>query len=349
MNSYTWRAAIIRSDLGPTTRHVLLTLSCHINDAGEPTYPSTLLLSDECGLSERAVVTHLKLAASLGWLTVSKHGYAGQGWARNQYRPRTPDGFVPRPAPVRKGTEAGSVPSDEKLSTEALNDVQYVEGEGTEGRSVPSGEALNVTTEGTERGDKKALNDVQSNYPLELPKELPKVARAKRKAVDKAFEQLWAVYPRKVSKDAALKAYRKLDPDEALQAVLLAAVEKQAASQAWTKDGGTFVPHASTWLNGRRWTDEVPEESPEGETGGAQSAAEPWYRRWSGITEKGAQVFRAFKEGEDPLRYKVNVFKRAGEGKWRDELMNELQRTKNSLYADIHQYIYGHPPIGDAA
>lgn len=345
MNSYTWRAAIIRSELGPTTRHVLLTLSCHINDAGEPTYPSTLLLSDECGLSERAVITHLKLAASLGWLMVSKHGYAGQGWARNQYRPRTPDGFVPRPAPVRKGTEAGSAPSEEKLSTEALNDVQYVDGEGTEGRSAPLGEALNVTTEGTEPDDKKALKDVQSNYPQELPKELPKTARAKRKAVDKAFEQLWAVYPRKVSREAALKAYRKVDPDEALQAAMLAAVVAQSASHAWTKDGGTFIPHASTWLNGARWTDEVPDDAPAADGVSGAGTEEPWYRRWSGITAKGVDVFRAFREGEDPLRYKVAVFKRAGEGKWRDELMTELLRTKNSLYPDIHQYIYGHPPV----
>lgn len=208
MKSYTWRAAIIRSDLAPTTRHVLLTLSCHINDAGEPTYPSTLTLADECALSERAVVTHLKLAHSLGWLVVTKHGYGGQAWARNQYEPRVPDGFEPRPKSERKGTErrsaplsgeiealndvqclgekgteAGSVPCAQGLSTKALKHVQCLDEKGTEPRSVPSAKALNLTTEGTEPDDKKALNDVQSNYPIELPNN-DDDARARHGAVD---------------------------------------------------------------------------------------------------------------------------------------------------------------------
>lgn len=110
MKPWTWRHAIINSPLPPTTRHVLLTLSCHVNDAGEPAYPSTALLAAETGLSERAVVTHLQSAAALGWLIVQKHGYGGQKWARNQYYPRVPDGFE-LPDRDARGTEAGSVPS----------------------------------------------------------------------------------------------------------------------------------------------------------------------------------------------------------------------------------------------
>lgn len=115
-NSYTWRAGIIKSQLPATTRHVLLTLSCHFNDAGEACYPSTRLLAEETGLSERAVITHLANARALGWLRVSKHGFAGQEWARNQYTPSFPQGTEPRSAPCEKGTE----PHDKK----ALNDVQ---------------------------------------------------------------------------------------------------------------------------------------------------------------------------------------------------------------------------------
>ena len=127
-NSYTWRAGIIKSNLPSTTRHVLLTLSCHFNDAGEACYPSTRLLAEETGLSERAVITHLANARALGWLRVSKHGFAGQEWARNQYTPSFPEGTEPRSAPSEKGTE----PNDNK----ALNDVQ----------SNYSLELLNTTT-----------------------------------------------------------------------------------------------------------------------------------------------------------------------------------------------------------
>lgn len=116
LNSYTWRGGVIKSDLPSTTRHVLLTLSCHFNDAGEACYPSTRLLAEETGLSERAVITHLIRARELGWLIVSKHGFAGQRWSRNQYVPSFPEGTEARSVPSGKGAE----PDAKK----ALNDVQ---------------------------------------------------------------------------------------------------------------------------------------------------------------------------------------------------------------------------------
>lgn len=30
-------------------------------------------------------------------------------------------------------------------------------------------------------------------------------------------------------------------------------------SADWTKDGGQYIPHAATWLNGKRWEDELPQ------------------------------------------------------------------------------------------
>lgn len=71
--------------------------------------------------------------------------------------------------------------------------------------------------------------------------------------VDKGFEAFWAEYPRKVAKEAARKAFGKVDvPLE----VLLAALAWQKRSPDWIKEAGQFVPHASTWLNQRRWEDE---------------------------------------------------------------------------------------------
>lgn len=71
------------------------------------------------------------------------------------------------------------------------------------------------------------------------------------------FERWWHVYPRKVGKDAARKAWRKRRPSEALTEEMIEAVERQKLSPAWTKDGGQFIPHPSTWLNQGRWEDEV--------------------------------------------------------------------------------------------
>jgi hypothetical protein len=70
------------------------------------------------------------------------------------------------------------------------------------------------------------------------------------------FAAFWAVWPNRKSKQAALKAWLKLKPDAAMVSRLLAAVEIQKGWSTWTKDGGQYIPHASTWLNNQRWEDE---------------------------------------------------------------------------------------------
>lgn len=89
-----------------------------------------------------------------------------------------------------------------------------------------------------------------------IPDSVPK-PRSSRDDLAEPFAEFWRLYPRKVSKAEAEKAYRKLKPDIALQAALLAAVATQSRSHDWSKDEGRFIPHASTWLNQRRWEDQV--------------------------------------------------------------------------------------------
>lgn len=76
-------------------------------------------------------------------------------------------------------------------------------------------------------------------------------------AVLDGFDEFWSRYPRKVSKSEAMKAWAKLKPDEDLRDRIASAIAKQKESTGWTKDEGRFIPHASTWLNQRRWEDEV--------------------------------------------------------------------------------------------
>jgi len=73
-------------------------------------------------------------------------------------------------------------------------------------------------------------------------------------ATQKLFAEFWAVYPRKTGRLAALKAFTRIDPDAATVAMYAAAIDAQGRSKQWC-DG--FIPHAATWLNGERWTDEI--------------------------------------------------------------------------------------------
>lgn len=71
------------------------------------------------------------------------------------------------------------------------------------------------------------------------------------------FEEFWDSYPRKDAKAQARKAWDKLKPDEEQRGRITSAVNAQRYSEQWSRDGGKFIPYASTWLNQRRWEDEV--------------------------------------------------------------------------------------------
>jgi hypothetical protein len=101
------------------------------------------------------------------------------------------------------------------------------------------------------------------------------------------FDRFWSAYPRKVAKQEALKAWTKLAPDIALEIRILGAVDHQRTWDAWTRDGGKFIPYPATWLNGRRWEDEratvaTPLLTPRGQA--AQAASDEWVRRRAGVT-----------------------------------------------------------------
>ena len=82
-----------------------------------------------------------------------------------------------------------------------------------------------------------------------------------------AFDAFWSAYPKKVGKGAAEKSFSKLST--ALLPQMLSAIDAQKQSDQWKKDGGQFIPNPATWLNQRRWEDELPVE---GETEKRHSA-----------------------------------------------------------------------------
>jgi uncharacterized protein YdaU (DUF1376 family) len=69
------------------------------------------------------------------------------------------------------------------------------------------------------------------------------------------FTEFWNAYPRKVGKGAAEKVWQKLKPETT---TILAALAWQTKQDAWTKDGGQFIPHPATYLSQKRWEDEKP-------------------------------------------------------------------------------------------
>lgn len=71
---------------------------------------------------------------------------------------------------------------------------------------------------------------------------------------DGAFTEFWSIYPRKVSKPDAqrawAKAIKRADPE-----LIIAGLRRHLP--IWVSAEVQFIPHAATWLNGERWGDEV--------------------------------------------------------------------------------------------
>ena len=74
--------------------------------------------------------------------------------------------------------------------------------------------------------------------------------------VDDLFDLFWEAYPRKDAKANARKAFRKVT-EKVLRETILPDLERRKSSEQWTKDGGAYIPYASTYINQRRWEDPI--------------------------------------------------------------------------------------------
>jgi len=66
------------------------------------------------------------------------------------------------------------------------------------------------------------------------------------------FNEFWTAYPRKVKKQDAQKAFNKVCTSEETFRLIMDGLRRQLPT--W-KDP-QYIPHPTTWLNGKRWEDE---------------------------------------------------------------------------------------------
>lgn len=72
------------------------------------------------------------------------------------------------------------------------------------------------------------------------------------------FLTFWESFPKKTGKGDALRAWKKLKPSESLRARIVASVEEHIEKdKQWSREDGRFIPNPATFLNQRRFDDEV--------------------------------------------------------------------------------------------
>lgn len=76
-------------------------------------------------------------------------------------------------------------------------------------------------------------------------------------AIDR-FDQFWNIYPKKKDKLRAKRLWSKLKLDDKADMIIADVAHRTVIDAQW--QNAQFIPHASTYLNGQRWEDEISKE-----------------------------------------------------------------------------------------
>ena len=160
--------------------------------------------------------------------------YAIPTWTENQKIDRPSASKLPTPPEGKQAFAEDSTNLQRTLDEASPLD----QGPGTKDQGSGTAEAAYALTEASTKGTNNGAGKTKTE-------------------VLAGFEAWYAVYPRKLNRPAAERAWIKLAPSSALQAAMLAAVETQKRLPAWTEKNGQYIPHPASWLHGRRWEDQV--------------------------------------------------------------------------------------------
>ena len=95
--------------------------------------------------------------------------------------------------------------------------------------------------------------DTDTETDTETDKNQKKIPKKRDRSASSAeFENFWLVYPRKINRAVALKAFEKATRKTEADLIITAVRGYKFA------DDEQFIPHPATWLNQERWIDGTP-------------------------------------------------------------------------------------------
>ena len=86
-------------------------------------------------------------------------------------------------------------------------------------------------------------------------------SRADAAWIPQKFAAFWEKYPKKVAKQAAMKAFVKIIKSQnnidVFMKILFASLEWWKMQPNWKREAGKYIPHPATWLNRGSWEDSI--------------------------------------------------------------------------------------------
>lgn len=198
-------------------------------------------LSAICGAGRDAVRSALRELEEYGYLTrVQQHDASGH-FSRNEYIV-TDEPASEADAPLTDYPATGEPSAGEPSPDEPMTENPTQQNKDCTNTPYYPPEGDNVSSSGKKKPSRRGRS--------------PKVAPDWK---PERFAGFWTYYPRGEDKQAAIRAWDRLQPSDELIDEMAAALVRQVASESW--QAGVGIPYASTWLNNQRWTD-VPKEPP---------------------------------------------------------------------------------------
>lgn len=213
---------VMKLRLGNTLRKmVLLKLADQANDCGE-CWPSYQTIADACECSRSAVKAQVRELEKMGLL-------------RRSFR--------------SNGTSTTSNLFRLDLSLAAQ------ENHGHEKTRADADPGQDITPPGQEETAPRAAS---APKPVIEPVSEPNTPQPPSSGglYSDEFEQFWSEYPKRVGKGGAFKLWKKI-PATDRQAILADLPVRRRTHDPWLSDGGKYIPNPTTYLNQRRWEDDI--------------------------------------------------------------------------------------------
>ena len=242
-----WLYLVFGTELPHQAKLIAAYLNTYMNAKQHDAWPSIGRMQSDCSMSRSTIVRYITVLVDEGWLS-KKQGGVFHG--RN-----TPSTYTMRwPKRIKS-----SMPSEQSETEKPIQTPLSTDEQGGVCETPPSvcetPPSVCETPPSVCETPPSVCETPKSERESERESVIVKPPAVPASDDYVSFDDFWAIWPKRVAKSAAQKAWKKLKPDAKLLREIYENLEKHAHAKDW--EDAQYIPNPATYLNGRRWEDQV--------------------------------------------------------------------------------------------
>jgi hypothetical protein len=241
-----WMRAVLVADLPDAAVRVAMTIALHLRVSTGRCDPAYATLASCSRISERSVYRLVALLEHAGWIAIQRT----RGRHSNQY-------ILTNPAKTQAGLSATNPDTSDRVNPDTSDNPTLPNRASNPANMLA--DKKRRTAKGTTKGrESDSTPPIASRDLKRSPAKKTKASadRPESQTDDDSFREFWSVFPRRVAKEAAAKAYAAAKKRGATDEALLDGAKRYARERAGQEP--RYTKHPSTWLHDGCWEDEAP-------------------------------------------------------------------------------------------